>query len=73
MTPGSRRHLLLVLTLALSGTCTSAKLVSSGRSERPAGSDPFHVLLVTADAAYWSIILRITCQAASWQSVHDEP
>jgi hypothetical protein len=48
--PGSRRHLLLVLTLVLSGACTSAKLVSSGRSERPAGSDPFHDLLVTADA-----------------------
>jgi len=48
--PGSRRHLLLVLTLVLSGACTSANLASSGRSERPAGSDPFHDLLVTADA-----------------------
>jgi hypothetical protein len=47
--PGSRRHLLLVLTLVSSGACTSAKLVSSERSERLAGSDPFHDLLVTAD------------------------
>jgi len=43
-------HYALVLALVLGEACTSANLASSGRSERPASSDPFHDLLVTADA-----------------------